>query len=64
MDAAMRSDVLPSVVERRAGLVNVRRSVSSGVVRELGKTERSRRQVPLSSRAIAALDGRTRSPPA
>jgi integrase len=44
-------------VERRAGLVNVRRSVSSGVVRELGKTERSRRQVPLSSRAIAALDG-------
>jgi hypothetical protein len=41
----------------RAGLVNVTRSVSSGVVRELGKTERSRRQVPLSSRAIAALDG-------
>jgi integrase len=26
-------------------------------LRELGKTERSRRQVPLSSRALAALDG-------
>jgi integrase len=43
-------------VDRRAGHVNVRRSVSSGAVRELGKTDRSRRQVPLSLRATAALE--------
>jgi integrase len=43
-------------VERALGLVNVRRTVSDGEVVELGKTTRSRRQVPLSRRALAALD--------
>jgi integrase len=43
-------------VDRRDGLVNVRRTVSDGEVVELGKTSRSRRQVPLSGRALAALD--------
>jgi len=43
-------------VDRRAGILTVRRSVSSGEVVELGKTERSRRQVPLSKRAVAALE--------
>jgi len=43
-------------VDRRAGLVHVRRSVSSGAVVDLGKTERSRRQVPLSPWAEDALD--------
>ncbi|MCD6014062.1 MAG: Phage integrase family [Solirubrobacterales bacterium] len=37
-------------------MVNVRRTVSSGEVVELGKTARSQRQVPLSDRALAALD--------
>jgi integrase len=43
-------------VDRRAGHLSVRRTVSSGKVVELGKTSRSRRQVPLSPRALAALD--------
>jgi len=43
-------------VDRRAGIVNVRRTVSDGVVVELGKTSKSRRQVPLTRRALAALD--------
>jgi integrase len=43
-------------LDRRAGLVNVRRTVSDGEVVELAKTSRSRRQVPLSRRALAALD--------
>jgi integrase len=43
-------------VDRRQGLVNVLRSVSGGEVVELGKTSKSRRQVPLSRRALAALD--------
>jgi integrase len=43
-------------VDRRAGIVNVRRTVSEGVVVELAKTNASRRQVPLSRRATAALD--------
>jgi len=43
-------------VDRRAGILTVGRSVSSGEIVELGKTERSRRQVPLSKRALAALD--------
>ena len=34
----------------------MRRTVSSGEIVELGKTQRSRRQVPLSPRALAALD--------
>jgi len=33
-------------VDRRARVPNVRRTVSSGEVVELGKTQRSRRQVP------------------
>jgi integrase len=40
----------------RVGIVNVRRTVSDGEIVELGKTTRSRRQVPLSARALAALD--------
>ena len=43
-------------IDRRAGVLNVRRTISSGEVVELGKTNRSRRQVPLSPRALAALD--------
>jgi integrase len=43
-------------VDRRAGILTVRRTVSSGEIVELGKTQRSRRQVPLSRRALAALD--------
>jgi integrase len=43
-------------LDRRAGVLTVRRSVSGGEVVELGKPERSRRQVPLSCRALAALD--------
>jgi integrase len=44
-------------VDRSAGVLNVRRSVSAGDVVELGKTSRSRRQVPLAPRALRALDG-------
>lgn len=43
-------------IDRRAGLLNVRRTVSSGEVVEVAKTARSRRQVPLTRRALAALD--------
>lgn len=43
-------------IDRTAGLLNVRRTVSDGKVVELAKTSRSRRQVPLSPRALAALD--------
>jgi integrase len=43
-------------VDRRAAIVSVRRTVSEGEVVELGKTSKSRRQVPLSRRALAALD--------
>jgi integrase len=43
-------------VDRSAGLLHVRRTVSGGQVVELGKTTRSRRQVPLSPRALDALD--------
>jgi integrase len=43
-------------IDRRAGLLSVRRTISSGEVVELAKTGRSRRQVPLSERARAALD--------
>jgi integrase len=43
-------------VDRRAGIVNVRRTVSDGEVVELGKTSKSRRQVPLTRRALATLD--------
>jgi integrase len=44
-------------VDRHGGVLHVRRTVSGGEVVELGKTARSRRQVPLSPRALAALDG-------
>ncbi len=43
-------------LDRRAGLVNVLRTVSDGKVVELTKTNVSRRQVPLSRRALGALD--------
>jgi integrase len=43
-------------IDRRARIVSVRRTVSDGVIVELGKTSKSRRQVPLSRRASAALD--------
>ena len=43
-------------VDRHAGILSVRRTVSGGEVVELGKTSKSRRQVPLSRRAAAALD--------
>ena len=47
-------------VDHRERMLNVRRTVSSGEVVELGKTGGSRRQVPLSGRALDALD----APPA
>jgi integrase len=43
-------------VDRSERMLSVRRTVSSGEVVELGKTGRSRRQVPLSRRALDALD--------
>ena len=43
-------------VDRPAGVLSVRRTVSSGEVVELAKTARSRRQVPLSPRALDAID--------
>jgi integrase len=43
-------------VDRRDGVLNVRRTVSDGEVVELGKTSGARRQVPLSRRALGALD--------
>jgi integrase len=43
-------------VDRAAGLVAVRRTVSDGVVVELAKTSALRRQVPLAQPALAALD--------
>jgi integrase len=43
-------------VDRRERVLNVVRSVSSGEVADLGKTGSSRRQVPLSQRALDALD--------
>ncbi len=43
-------------IDRRGGVLNVRRTISSGEVVELAKTDKSRRQVPLSARALGALD--------
>ena len=43
-------------IDRRGRALNVVRTTSSGEIVELGKTDGSRRQVPLSLRAIAALD--------
>ncbi len=45
-----------SDVDRRGGVLSVRRTISSGEVVELAKTSASRRQVPLSPRALGALD--------
>lgn len=44
-------------VDRSARVLTVRQTVSSGEVVAMGKTERSRRQVPLSRRALDVLDG-------
>jgi hypothetical protein len=46
----------PREIDRRAGLLDVGRTVSSGVVVELAKTKRSRRQISLSPRALSAID--------
>lgn len=43
-------------VDRKNKVVRVRRSVVDGKVKEHGKTERSRRDVPLTARALVALD--------
>jgi integrase len=43
-------------LDRRAGVLNVLRTVSDDQVVELAKTAVSRRQVPLTGRALAALD--------
>lgn len=43
-------------VDREARVLSVRRTLSDGRVEELGKTSASRRQVPLSGRALAALE--------
>jgi integrase len=43
-------------VDRAARVLTVARTVSSGEVVDLAKTTRSRRQVPLSPRALDALD--------
>jgi integrase len=43
-------------VDRGAGILSVRRTVSGGEIVNLGKTSASRRQVPLSQRAVAAVD--------
>jgi integrase len=43
-------------IDRRAGVLNLVRTVSDGEIVELAKTNRSRRQVPLSRRALAALE--------
>jgi integrase len=44
-------------IDRHAGVVSVHRTVSSGEVVELAKTQRSRRQIPLARRALDALGG-------
>ncbi len=43
-------------VDKAGRIVSVRRRLSDGEVVELGKTSASRRQVPLSRRALAALE--------
>src|SRR5215213_2180952 len=43
-------------VDRRGRVLNVLRTISGGEVVELGKTSGARRQVPLSRRALSALD--------
>jgi integrase len=43
-------------VDRRGAALRVRRTISAGGIVELAKTSRSRREVPLSDRALAALE--------
>jgi integrase len=43
-------------VDRAAGVLTVRRTVSSGEIVDIAKTARSRRQVPLSPRALDAIE--------
>lgn len=43
-------------IDKQAGVLNIRRTISDGEIVELGKTSKSRRQVPLSPRALQALD--------
>ena len=43
-------------IDRAGGLLSVRHTISDGEIVDLGKTSRSLRQVPLVSRALAALD--------
>lgn len=43
-------------IDRQARVLNVRRTVSGSELVDLGKTSGARRQVPLSRRALAALD--------
>jgi integrase len=43
-------------IDRTAGVLTVRQTVSGGEIVELAKTARSRRQVPLSPRALEAID--------
>ena len=43
-------------IDRRAGILTVRRTVSSWEIVDLAKTAGSRRQVPLTRRALDALD--------
>jgi integrase len=43
-------------IDRGAGILTIRRTLSSGEVVELAKTSASRRQVPLSPRALSALE--------
>ncbi len=47
-------------VDRHGCVLTVRQTISSGEVVELGKTRRSRRQVPLSSAAASPCAGRPR----
>ena len=44
-------------IDRQAGVVSVRRFLSDGQVVDVGKTDGSVREVPLSPRALDALDG-------
>ena len=43
-------------IDRPAGVLNIHRTLSGGHVIELAKTTKSRRQVPLTRRALQALD--------
>lgn len=47
-------------VDRKAGVVLVERTCAYGVTKSYGKTVRSRRRVPLSARALEALDATPR----